>query len=60
MDPRQEVAARIADEVAASGISLVASLPDNWISELIRVIDGDDRFKADRKWYWSGWCLPAR
>ena len=44
VDPRQEVAVRIADEAAACGISLVASLPDNWISALIRVFDGDERF----------------
>lgn len=42
---RQEVARRIADELAGVDIKLVASLPDNWISELIQTIDGDARFR---------------
>jgi sulfopyruvate decarboxylase subunit alpha len=42
---RRDVARRIADELAGAGVRLVASLPDNWISELIREIDGDRRFK---------------
>ena len=36
---------RIADELAGAGVRMVASLPDNWISDLIRVVDTDDRFK---------------
>ena len=32
---RTETAQRIADELAGCGVKLVASLPDNWISELI-------------------------
>jgi sulfopyruvate decarboxylase alpha subunit len=39
-----EVARRIADEVADCGIELVASLPDNWIAELIATVDADPRF----------------
>ncbi len=39
-----EVAGRIADEVAACGIELVASLPDNWIADLIAAVDADPRF----------------
>jgi len=42
---RSEVARRIADELAACGIKLVASLPDNWISELLVHLDGDGRFR---------------
>ena len=42
---RRDIARRIADELAGSGVRLVASLPDNWISELIREIDGDQRFQ---------------
>src|ERR1051325_9021394 len=42
---RTEVARRIADELAACGVQLVASLPDNWIAELIRHLDGDRRFR---------------
>jgi sulfopyruvate decarboxylase subunit alpha len=39
------VAARIADAAQACGISLVASLPDGWITPLIRHFDGDTRFR---------------
>ena len=42
---RIETARRIADELAACGVKLVASLPDNWISELLGVVDGDARFR---------------
>ena len=42
---RRDIARRIADELAGAGVRLVASLPDNWISELIREIDGDARFR---------------
>jgi sulfopyruvate decarboxylase subunit alpha len=38
------VARRIADELASCGVRLVASLPDNWISELIDLLDHDPRF----------------
>ena len=39
-----DIAARIADEMASSGIELVASLPDNWIADLIATVEADDRF----------------
>ena len=42
---RGEIAARIADELAGCGVKLVASLPDNWISELLAHLDGDQRFR---------------
>src|SRR5258705_413289 len=42
---RSEVARRIADELAGCGVKLVASLPDNWISELLVHLDGDGRFR---------------
>jgi sulfopyruvate decarboxylase subunit alpha len=42
---RRDTARRIADELAGTGVRLVASLPDNWISDLIRHIDGDSRFR---------------
>src|SRR5437773_4746402 len=41
---RTETAQRIADELAGCGVKLVASLPDNWISELITHLEGDTRF----------------
>ena len=40
----QEVARRIADEVAGCGVRLVTSLPDNWIATLIDTFDRDPRF----------------
>lgn len=36
--------AQVVEELAACGIKLVASLPDNWIAELIDQIDRDARF----------------
>jgi sulfopyruvate decarboxylase subunit alpha len=39
-----DVARRIADELAACNVKLVASLPDNWLMDLIRTIDADERF----------------
>jgi sulfopyruvate decarboxylase TPP-binding subunit len=39
------VAARIADAAADAGISLVASLPDGWITPLIGRFDTDPRFR---------------
>jgi sulfopyruvate decarboxylase subunit alpha len=37
-------AAKIADELAACGVKLVASLPDNWVMDVIKTIEADDRF----------------
>jgi sulfopyruvate decarboxylase alpha subunit len=37
-------AARIADQLASCGVRLVASLPDNWVMDVIKTIDRDDRF----------------
>ncbi len=43
-DPASDVAARIADELAACDVKLVASLPDNWLMKVIGTIDHDPRF----------------
>jgi sulfopyruvate decarboxylase subunit alpha len=43
-DQASDVATRIADELAACGVRLVASLPDNWLMKLIQTIDHDRRF----------------
>ena len=43
-DKRVDVAARIADELAACGVKLVASLPDNWLTGVIDTVDRDPRF----------------
>jgi sulfopyruvate decarboxylase alpha subunit len=45
MNQRVETAKRIADELAACGVKVVASLPDDWIAELLVAIDDDERFK---------------
>src|SRR3954466_14173823 len=42
---RTETARRIADELASCGVKLVASLPDNWISELLQTVGADARFR---------------
>jgi sulfopyruvate decarboxylase TPP-binding subunit len=39
-----EIAKLLADELASCDVKLVASLPDNWIAELIDTIAHDDRF----------------
>lgn len=44
MSKSTDVAKRLADELAACDIKLIASLPDNWIAELIETLDRDDRF----------------
>jgi sulfopyruvate decarboxylase subunit alpha len=39
-----DIASRIADELASCGVKLVASLPDNWLMNVIKSVDQDDRF----------------
>jgi sulfopyruvate decarboxylase TPP-binding subunit len=58
---RDSVAATIADTAASCGISLVASLPDGWITSLIARFDADARFRhvaVNREERPSG-CVPA-
>lgn len=43
-DHATETGRRIADQLAACDVKLVASLPDNWLMGLINTIDGDGRF----------------
>jgi sulfopyruvate decarboxylase TPP-binding subunit len=45
MEAENAVAASIADAAAACGISLVASLPDGWITPLITCFERDARFR---------------
>jgi sulfopyruvate decarboxylase subunit alpha len=40
----KDVARRIADELDRSGVKLVASLPDNWVMDVIGTVAADDRF----------------
>src|SRR3979411_3375776 len=44
-EPVDKVAGRIADVAADCGITLVASLPDGWITPLITRFDRDARFR---------------
>ncbi|HXP29994.1 MAG TPA: hypothetical protein VN832_02810 [Stellaceae bacterium] len=44
MSRQDDVAKRIADELAACQVKLVASLPDNWINALLGHIGRDERF----------------
>ena len=39
-----DIASRIADELASCGVKLVASLPDNWLMNVIKSVDQDGRF----------------
>jgi sulfopyruvate decarboxylase subunit alpha len=43
-DKPSDVGRRIADELAACGVKLVASLPDNWLIGVIDAVDRDSRF----------------
>ena len=40
----QEVARRILDELARCGVKLIASLPDNWVMDVIGAAAADRRF----------------
>ena len=44
MNESSDVAARIADELASCGVRLVASLPDNWLMNVIATVERDERF----------------
>jgi sulfopyruvate decarboxylase TPP-binding subunit len=39
-----DIARHIADELAACGVKLVASLPDNWLTGVIDAVERDTRF----------------
>jgi sulfopyruvate decarboxylase alpha subunit len=41
---KTDAAKRIADTLAEAGVKIVASLPDDWIAELIKTLDKDRRF----------------
>jgi len=43
-NPRAEATKLIIDQLIHSGIRLVASLPDDWVADLIHAIDTDKRF----------------
>jgi sulfopyruvate decarboxylase alpha subunit len=39
-----EIGKRVADELSSCGVKLVASLPDNWLMDVISAIKQDERF----------------
>lgn len=43
-DKTAAIATQIADELSSCGVKLVASLPDNWLMDVIETISGDRRF----------------
>ena len=43
-DKPSDIGKRIADELAACSVRLVASLPDNWLTGVIDAVERDDRF----------------
>ena len=44
MNTSSDIARRIADALASCGVKLVASLPDNWLMNVIATVDRDQRF----------------
>ena len=44
-DKQSEATAFIVEQLAESGIKLIASLPDDWIAPLINAVDKDSRFR---------------
>jgi sulfopyruvate decarboxylase subunit alpha len=42
---QHDIAGQIADELASCGVKLVASLPDNWLMDVIDAVKRDDRFR---------------
>lgn len=43
-DKATDTAKQIADELSCCGVKLVASLPDNWLTDIIDAVERDDRF----------------
>jgi sulfopyruvate decarboxylase subunit alpha len=61
-DKLSDVGRRIAEELAKCNVKLVASLPDNWLMDLIDTIDRDDRFvhvRVNREESAIGLCSGA-
>jgi len=44
-DKQKEATSLIVEQLVRSGIKLVASLPDDWIADLIHTVENDHRFK---------------
>ena len=45
MSGSPDTARLVVEQAAECGVELVASLPDNWIAEVISAFDEDDRFR---------------
>jgi sulfopyruvate decarboxylase subunit alpha len=61
-DKPSDVGKRIAEQLAKCDVKLVASLPDNWLMDLIDTIDHDDRFvhvRVNREESAIGLCSGA-
>src|ERR1700716_2745217 len=61
-DQSSDMGKRIAEQLAKCDVKLVASLPDNWLMDLIDTIDGDDRFvhvRVNREESAIGLCSGA-
>jgi sulfopyruvate decarboxylase TPP-binding subunit len=39
-----DIGSKIADELASCDVKLIASLPDNWLMDVINTVKGDGRF----------------
>jgi sulfopyruvate decarboxylase subunit alpha len=44
MDNASTIGKRIADELASCDVKLVATLPDNWLMDVINTVEKDERF----------------
>jgi sulfopyruvate decarboxylase subunit alpha len=42
---KHDIGGKIANELASCGVKLVASLPDNWLMDVIDTVKRDDRFR---------------
>jgi sulfopyruvate decarboxylase alpha subunit len=42
---KHDIGGKIANELASCGVKLVASLPDNWLIDVIDAVKRDDRFR---------------
>src|SRR5262245_24012978 len=61
-DKSPTVGRQIADELASCQVKLIASLPDNWLMELIETVDRDRRFvhvRVNREESAIGLCSGA-
>jgi sulfopyruvate decarboxylase TPP-binding subunit len=61
-EKKSDVGPRIAEELAKCKVKLVASLPDNWLMDLIDTIDRDQRFvhvRVNREESAVGLCSGA-